>query len=142
MNKRNEKSSLDSVTIAAQALEAGDFIDFDTNRVSTGCSIRHIAGSNTVELLRQGLYLVIFSAEVEADAAGELTLQMVNNSIIIDGASATIDAAAATTYQVSFSTLIKVMPSNIFIDNNGHIQIGISAAGTVTNAHISVVKLA
>lgn len=142
VNKRNEKSSLDSATVVAQAIEAGGFVEFDINRILTGCSIAHAGGSNVVQLLTPGLYLVMFNGDLVADAAGEITVQMYNNNVALAGASTTITAVAATDYQIAFSALVRVLPSCCYIDNTSNIQVGLSAAGTITNGHIVVVKQA
>ena len=105
VNKRNEKSSLDSATVVAQAIEAGGFVEFDTNRLLTGCSIEHAGGSNTVQLLTPGLYLVMFNGDLVADAASEVTVQMYNNNVALAGASTTIPAVAATDCLCSLATV-------------------------------------
>lgn len=136
----HEKSALDSVTVAAQAVVADGYLDFATNSILDGCSISHVAGSNTVSLLKRGLYQVSVNADIEPTAAGDIAVQLVRNGVAIPGSIATVTGAAATTYNVAFTALVKVLPSCCVIDNTANLQVQVTAAGTVTNAHIVVVK--
>lgn len=142
VNKRNEKSSLDAATVALQAIGANGFVEFVANTETSGCSIVHTAGSNTVQLISPGLYLINFNADLTADAAGDITIQMLNNGVALAGAGSTITAVVDTDYQIAFSALVRILPSCCYVNNTGNIQVQLSAAGTVTNAHITVVKQA
>ena len=53
----NQKSALTTVATAAQTVAANGFVGFPTNNLLTGVSIKHTAGSTSVNLI-QGLYLV------------------------------------------------------------------------------------
>jgi hypothetical protein len=142
MSNIHEKSALDSVTVAAQAVVADGFLDFATNSILDGCSISHVAGSNTVSLLKRGLYQVSVNADVEPTAAGDIAVQLIKNGVAVPGAIATVTGAAGDTYSVAFTVLVKVLPSCCVIDNTANLQVQVSAAGTVTDAHIVAVKLA
>lgn len=137
----NQKSALTTVTTAAQAVAANGFVNFPTNNLLTGVAIGHVAGSNAVNLIR-GLYLVTLNADVTPTAAGDIGLQLVRNGAVVPGAEATVTGATGDTYNVSFATLIRVLPSCCVINNNSMLQVQTTAAGTITNASLSVVKMA
>lgn len=141
-NSFYEKSALDTSTSAGQILAADGYVSFVTNNVLDGCSIAHEVGDDTVRLLKRGLYQVSFNGDIEPTAAGDIALQLVNNGGDIGGAVATVTGAAGDTYSVAFTALVKVLPSCCAVHNTGNLKVQISAAGTVTNAHIVVVKLA
>lgn len=143
-NDKYKKSSLDAVTVAAQTFtdDAGGVIEFNQNNVLTGSSIFHFNGTN-VRLLKAGLYLVSVDADVLATAAGDVTLQLLNNGVAVPGAQATITAAAADTEHVSFTALVTVpLTCCGYNATTENLTVSISAASTVTNAHIVVAKLA
>lgn len=138
-----QKSALDTTAIAAQTVAASGLIDFTTNNLLTGCSIQHPAGGNAVSVLCHGLYQVAFNVDILPAAAGPITVQLLNNGAAVPGAEATITGAEATTAHVAFSALLKVLKScPCVIDNTASLQVQVSAAATVSNANLSVVKLA
>lgn len=142
MGNPYEKSALDAVTVAVQTVVADGFLDFETNTILDGCSIAHTAGSNTVRLLKRGLYQVSVNADVEPTAAGDIAVLLLNNGTAVPGAIATVTGAIGETYNLAFSALVKVRPSCCAVDNTGSLQVQVSEAGSVTNAHIVVAKLA
>lgn len=92
--------------------------------------------------LLRGLYLVTLNADVTPTAAGDIGLQLIRNGVAVPGAEATVTGATGDTYNVSFATLIRVLPSCCVINNNSMLQVQATAAGTITNASLSVVKMA
>ena len=143
MNCVYQKSALDAVTVPAQTLVADGYVDFATNRLQTGCSIQHVAGSNTVNLINHGLYMVSVNADVVPAAAEPITLQLLNNGEVVAGAEATITGVAADSAHVAFTTLIRVLKScPCVIDNRASLQVQLTEAGTISNANIVAVKLA
>ena len=142
MGNMYEKSALNAVTTTDQAVVADGLLTFAINTVLTGCSIEHIAGSNAVRLLKRGLYQVSVNVDVAPTAAGDITIQLLNNSVVVPGALATVTGAAGDTYSLAFTSLVRVLPSCCAIDNTGSLQVQVTAAGTVSNANIVVVKLA
>jgi hypothetical protein len=135
-----DKSALDAVTVADQAVLANGFLAFATNTILDGCSIEHVAGSNAVQLLKRGLYQVNVNADVVPTAAGDIAVQLLNKGVTVPGAVATVTGAAGDTYSVAFTTLVKVPPSCCAVNNAGNLQVQVTAAGTVSNANIVVVK--
>lgn len=116
----NQRPALTAVTVADQTVVAEGFLDFNTNSVRNGCSVVHVAGSNSITLASDGLYLVTFNGNVTPAAAGDITLQLISN----------------------FSTLVKELPSCYAIDNTTVLQVQSSAAATVNNASITIIKVA
>lgn len=143
MNCVYQKSALDAVTVPAQTLVADGYVDLETNRLQTGCSIQHVAGSNTINLINHGLYMVSVNADVVPAAAEPITLQLLNNGEVVPGAEATITGVAADSAHVAFTTLIRVLKScPCVIDNRASLQVQLTEAGTISNANIVAVKLA
>lgn len=137
----NQKSALTTVATAAQTVAANGFVGFPTNNLLTGVSIKHPAGSTSVNLI-QGLYLVTLNADITPTAAGDIGLQLLRNGVSVPGAEATVTGATGDTYNISFATLLRVLPSCCVIDNNAALQVQATAAGTISNASLSVVKMA
>lgn len=137
----NQKSALTTVVTAAQTVAVNGFVNFPANNLLTGVAIGHVAGAAAVNLLR-GLYLVTLNADVTPTAAGDIGLRLVRNGVAVPGAEATVTGAAGDTYNISFATLIRVLPSCCVINNNSELQVQATAAGTISNASLSVVRLA
>lgn len=136
------KSSLSAVTIVDQTVVAGDYVDFDTNRVLTGCSIRHSAGSNAIVLAGAGLYAGVFNADFTITTTGPVTFQLLKNGVIVAGAEATTQATAAEPVQVSFPILELVRPNCVAVDNTTTLQVQVTAAGVINSSTINIVKQA
>lgn len=140
-----EKSSLNAVSIAEQTIAANGFVTFPVNNLLTGVAIRHVAGSSAVSLIR-GLYLVSVNADVIPAAAGSVGLQLVGTTesvtTNINGAEAVVTGAADTTVNLAFTTLVRVRPSCCALNNLTTLQVQATAAATINNASITVVKLA
>lgn len=143
MNCAYQKSALDAVTVPSQTLTADGYVDFESNRLQTGCSVQHVAGSNTVNLINHGLYLVSVNADIVPATAEPITLQLLNNGETVPGAEATITGVAADSAHIAFTTLIRVLKScPCVIDNRASLQVQITEAANISNANIVVVKLA
>lgn len=143
MNCVYQKSALDAVTVPSQTLTANGYVDFESNRLQTGCSVQHVAGSNTVNLINHGLYLVSVNADIVPATAEPITLQLLNNGETVPGAEATITGVAADSAHIAFTTLIRVLKScPCVIDNRASLQVQITEAANISNANIVVVKLA
>lgn len=136
----HDKSALTAVNTTTQTVVADGLLTYDTNTVLSGCSITHTAGSNTVKLGKRGLYLVSVNVDLSPTAAGDIAIQLLNNGVVVLGALATVTGAAGDTYSLAFTTLVRVLPSCCAIDNTSNLQVQVTAAGTVTNANIVVVK--
>lgn len=137
----NQKSALTTVGTAAQTVAANGFVTFPSNNLLTGVAIGHAAGSTSVNLIR-GLYLVTLNADLTPTAAGDAGLQLMRNGVAVPGAEATVTGATGDTYNVGFATLVRVAPSCCVVNNNATLQVQATAAGTISNVSMSVVKLA
>lgn len=135
-----QKSSLATITTRDLGVVAGDFIEFDINRVHTGVSISHAEGSGVIHLNSAGLYLVTFDGDFVIGTSGAVTVQLLRNGVIVPGAENTAQAVANVPYGVHFTTLINVLPSCCAVDNKAALQIQVSAIGTFNNASLTVVK--
>lgn len=143
MNCVYQKSALDAVTVPSQTLAADGYVDFESNRLQTGCSVQHVAGSNTVNLINHGLYMVSVNADIVPATAEPITLQLLNNGETVPGAEATITGVAADSAHVAFTALIRVLKScPCIVDNRASLQVQITEAANISNANIVVVKLA
>ena len=132
-------SSYSGVT---QTVAADGTLVFNTNRVLTGCTVTHVEGTPSFKLNRCGYYYITFNTDVSG-ATGDVTVQLLSNGTTVGGAEGTMTLAAATdTGNISFSTIIKVLPSCSVIDNLQtltFINSGIDA--TFTNANVIITKL-
>lgn len=137
----NQKSALTTVATAAQTVAANGFLTFSTNNLLTGRSISHAAGSTTASL-GYGLYQVSVNADLTPTAAGDIGIQLVRNGAVVPGAEATVTGATGDTYNVGFTTLIAVMRSCCVVNNIANLQVQATAAGTISNASMSIVRLA
>ena len=137
----NQKSALTTVVTATQTVAANGFVNFPPNNLLTGVAIGHTAGATTVNLIR-GLYLVTRHAGVTPPAAGAIGLRLVRHGVAVPGAEATVTGATGDTYNIGFATLVRVLPSCCVINNNSALQVQATAAGTISNASLSVVRLA
>lgn len=137
----NQKSSLSTVNTAVQTLASNGYLAFTANDLKTGVAISHVPGATNVGLMK-GLYLVTVGADVVPSANGDIALQLVNNGVAIPGAKATFTGTTTAKSNLSIVKAVRVLPSCAAINNNANLQVQISAAGTVSNAILNVVKLA
>lgn len=90
---------------AAQTVAANGFVGFPTNNLLTGVSIKHTAGSTSVNLI-QGLYLVTLNADITPTAAGDIGLNLLRNGVAVPGAEATVTGATGDTYNISSYNIV------------------------------------
>lgn len=136
-------STLNTVNTASEALVANAFIDFSTNNVCSGCHIKHVAGSTTINLCGEGIYLVEVNVDAVPTVAGLYSIKLVNNGVDVNGAEASVTGAEGSTDNLSFTTLIRVAKPCACNPNMGaSLQVQIDAAVTLTNASMTVVKVA
>jgi len=141
--KYYQKSSLVAVTTRDILVNAGEYIDFDINRIHTGVSISHADGSSVVRLNGAGLYLVSFDGDFTITAVGgSANVQLFNNGVAVPGAQDTVSGTTSVPRGLHFTTLINVKPSCCAIDNAAALQVLIDTDGTINNASITVVKVA
>lgn len=134
---------LDIVSSASQTLATGSDITFDTNRIATSCTARHVAGTSVVTLNRPGYYFVGFNTIATATEATEtnpITVQLFNNGDEILGATASgLSATNTTDINLSFQTIVKIMPSCCAINNTGNLTFRTTGAdATFTTPNVVV----
>lgn len=133
---------LNAVNTAIQAVVANGFIAYTATNVKQGCGIKFNDGSNTVSLKGNGIYLVEVNADVVPTNAGLISMQLLKNNVVVPAAKATVTGVASSTSSLSFSTLIKVPCSCNCVDNTANLQVQLTALANVTNASITVVRVA
>lgn len=137
-----QKSTLVAVTTRDVAVLAGDYVEYDINRVHTGVSISHVEGNSVVRLISPGLYLVTFDGDFTVATAGSVNVQLLNNGEFVPGAQDTVSGTTVVPRGLHFTTIIEVRPSCCAVNNNSALQVQVDSAGTFNNANITVVKLA
>lgn len=134
---------ISSYTNISQTIQPNTTINFNTNRISTGCTVQHNEGTPTFTLAKQGYYYITFNAVATAATAGEITVQLINGSEVIPGATSSVTLAAADdVISLGFASIVKVPPSCCAIDNTAKLTVqntGIEA--TFTNVNINITKL-
>lgn len=133
-------SALTAYNTASQVLPANGLVNFTTNRILSGKSISHASNSTDIGLKR-GRYIVLAHFDFTPTAAGDITFQLLNRNNAVAGEKVTVTSATGDTYTAVISTLIDVDPSCIAVNNNGLLQVQVSAGVTITNASISVLKV-
>lgn len=91
-----------------QTLAPGQSIAFDLEVLHTGCAECHREGSSSIKLKNQGIYELMFHANIGATAVGTASLQMEVGGEALPETSmiATVDTVGAL-YNVSAATLLK-----------------------------------
>lgn len=133
---------LNAVNTAIQAVVANGFIAYTATNVKQGCGIKFNDGSNTISLKGNGIYLVEVNADVVPTNAGLISMQLLKNNVVVPAAKATVTGVASSTASLSFTTLIKVPCSCNCVDNTANLQVQLTALANVTNASITVVRVA
>lgn len=137
---------IDSYSNTSQPIAAGENIPFAVNSIQTGCTATHIAGSTTFSLNRPGFYFVTFNGTgaITGATAGDITVSMLNNGVLVPGATATTNSASTTDIRsISFSKLIQVKPSCCAINNSTNLTFNNAGlAATFTSVNVVITKVA
>jgi hypothetical protein len=132
---------ISAYTLTNQLVAIDGLLDFDTNRVLTGCTVKHTDGTPSFILTKPGYYYVTFNGTITDTAAGIVTVQLLNGGVAVPGAEASITTAATTDERsFSFTTIIRVLPSCCAIDNTTTLTVantGIAATYSVANINIT-----
>lgn len=140
MAQMNQKSALRTVNTTSQTIAANGFLSFASNDLHTGCAISHAINTPNVRLLK-GLYIVSVEADVQATAAGDIAIQLVQDGAEVNGAKATVTAATGSTYHLVIPmTNIGVAQACPMV--RSLLQVQLTAAGTVSNTMLNVTKQA
>ena len=127
---------LEISAVQTQTVTAGDFLVFDTTNIKRGYGIFHVDGSNNVHIYPKGVYVATFNADVIPTGAGEITVTLENNGVVLN--SATFTGVAGIGENIAFAYPIAVMKSCECVDNRANIKVRVSADATVINAHLMI----
>ena len=132
---------ISAYSLTDQLVAVDGLLDFDTNRIATGCTVKHVDGTPAFTLTKPGYYYITFNATITDTAAGIVTVELLNGGIAVPGAEASATVAAVTDeHSVAFATIIKVLPSCCAIDNTTTLTIantGVAAIYSVANINIT-----
>lgn len=134
---------LDTYTNTDQTLAVNEPLAFNINRIASGCSIRHSAGSTTVNICKPGKYVILFNCDAaESTTAGDITVQMFKNSVLVPAAEATETSSALTDIvNMDFHTAIKVTPCDVECGNRVSLTfLNTGVAATFSNTELVVYK--
>lgn len=132
---------LNSYTLSNQILTENELLSFSNNRILTGCAATHTEGT-TFYLRKPGYYYVSFNAVATSATAGDISIQLLNNSAVVPGALATMTVAADGSANLSFATLIRVLPSCCAIENTASLTLkNVGVEATYTTAAINIIKI-
>lgn len=135
---------INSYTSTSQTVLTNSNLNFNINRIKTGCTVTHSEGTPTFSLNRPGFYFISFNCDAStAETSGNIVVQLRNNNELVPGAISTVNSTVATDVEtLSFTTIIQVKPSCCAINNSTNLTIintGVSA--TFTNANLVITKL-
>lgn len=132
---------ISAYSLTDQLVAVDGLLDFDTNRIATGCTVKHIDGTPAFTLTKPGYYYITFNGTVTDTAAGNVTVQLLNGGVAVPGAEASITTAATTDERsFAFTTIVRVLPSCCAIDNTTTLTVantGIAATYSVANINIT-----
>lgn len=133
---------ISSYSLISQTIAVDGTLNFDTTRVLTGCTVKHADGTPTFTLTKPGYYFVTFDGVVTSDAAGTVTVELLNGADPVPGAIASTALVADGIATLNFSTIVRVLPSCPAIDNTTKLSVLNSGIGaTFTSANINITKL-
>ena len=126
-----------------QTVDVGGAYVFDTNRIVTGCTVGHIPGTSALILNKPGYYYITFNTTFTTATTGDATVELQNGGISVPGANATETVTTAgDTKSISFTTIVKVLPSCPAIDNTTTLTfVATSIALDASTASVSITKL-
>lgn len=132
---------INSYTTTSQTVAVDGKLNFDTTRILTGCTVKHADGTPTFVLTKPGYYYITFNGIVTDTTAGNVTVQLLNGTEEIPGATSSTTVAATTDENtVMFATIVRVLPSCCAIDNTTRLSVvntGIEATFSVANINIT-----
>ena len=135
---------INSYINSSKTLTTNTLLSFDINNILTGCTVTHVEGTPTFKLNKPGYYFVTFNGDAagSAAAAGDITIQMLANGVEVPGATATETAAEGSTVNLSFSRIVKVLPSCCSIDNSQTLTFSNTGVGAIfSDANVVITKL-
>ena len=127
----------------AQTVDINGAFVFDTNRIVTGCTVGHSAGTTVFTLNKPGYYYVTFNTTFTTDATGDAIVELQNGGTLVPGATGTETiTTVGDTKSIAFSTIVKVLPSCCAIDNTANLTfVATGVALNAATAAVSITKL-
>lgn len=135
---------LDTYTNSSQTIATGSPVLFNTNRIMTGCTATHCAGSASIELNKPGIYMIHFNGDAaESGTAGNITVQLFVNGVLYPAAEATVNSTATTDIDnMSFETLVRVRKDFCDCGNSVDLTFVDTGVGAVfSNVEVVVTKV-
>lgn len=134
---------ISSYTLTNQTVGVNEALNFNVNRIQTGCTVKHVDGTPSFILTKPGYYFVTFNGTITDTAAGNVTVQLTNGDTPVPGATASATIAAETDEQsVAFATIVRVLPSCCVIDNTTTLTFVITETeATFSVANVNITKL-
>lgn len=126
-----------------QTVDTGAAYVFDTNRIVTGCTVGHTPGTSTFTLTKPGFYYVSFNTTFTTADTGDTTVELHSNGFVVPGATSTETIVTAGNVKtITFSTIVKVLPSCCSIDNTVSLTfVATGIAMEATTANVNITKL-
>ena len=127
----------------AQTVDTGEAFVFDTNRIVTGCTVGHTPGTSTFTLTKPGFYYVSFNTTFTTADTGDTTVELHSNGFVVPGTTSTETIITAGNVKtITFSTIVKVLPSCRSIDNTVSLTfVATGIAMDATTANVNITKL-
>lgn len=139
---------LNTYTNTSQEIAENSPILFNNNNILTTCGpISHSAGTASISLNGTGYYFITFNADaaITDTTAGDVSAQLYLNGEAYNGAEATFySATAGEDGNISFSTIVHVLPNCCAIRNNNPLTLTVvntGLAATYTNVSLTVYRL-
>ena len=129
------KSGIYTATTTDQAVGANSALPLGSIIRRFGCSVD--LNGNGVNIREQGYYNVDGSITYTPTDAGLLTVQLMADGVAVPGASASVTAVAATTYNLDIVGMVRRCCSA-----PGTLTLMVNLAGTVNNVGLIVGKVA
>ena len=129
------KTGIYTANTTAQAVGANSALPLGSIIRRFGCAV-DLNGTG-VNISDQGYYAVDGSITYTPTDAGLLTVQLMADGVAVPGASASVTAAAATTYNLSIVGMVRRCCSA-----PGTLTLMVNLAGTVNNVGLIVGKVA
>lgn len=130
---------VNAVNVPIQLVEVNDSVLFTGTRVTTGCAVRHEAGSGRFVVLKPGIYRVTVNADIavpEGETVGPISIGISQDGEAISGAEGTVTPTVVDAYfNVALTTLVRVYGpcgnSTVALVNTSDIPINVENASIV-----------
>lgn len=136
-------TSLEEAKAAIVDLDGSMYVFVNVSQGEIYTKQYNLANGTSVNLCGEGIYLVEVNVDAVPTVAGLYSIRLVNNGVDVNGAEASVTGVAGDTDNLSFTTLIRVAKPCACNPNMGaSLQVQVDTAVTLTNASMTVVKVA